>query len=117
MKNRALKRLIYGLSAFVIFLSLFPFKSFGSVKKDSIDSGFKIKTIIVDAGHGNHHPSGAKGYYSMGASGSYSHERDVTLAVAVKLQIAIEKELQGVKAGDDPEQPDDVSWPNRRAQR
>ncbi|MEO6849673.1 MAG: N-acetylmuramoyl-L-alanine amidase, partial [Mucilaginibacter sp.] len=69
--------------------------------------------IIVDPGHGNHRPAGAKGYYSMGASGSYSNERDVTLAVAFKLQIAIEKELQGVKAVLTRTTDDDVSWPIR----
>ncbi|MFI5162140.1 MAG: N-acetylmuramoyl-L-alanine amidase [Sphingobacteriales bacterium] len=115
MKNKALKRLIYGFSTFVIPLALFSFKPIVPVKRDlvTLDSSFKIKTVIVDAGHGNHHPSGAKGYYSMGASGSYSYERDVTLAVAFKLQTAIEKELQGVKAVMTRTTDDDVSWPVR----
>src|ERR1700743_595800 len=97
MKNKALKRLIYGLLAFLISLPLFSFKFIGSLKKDTLpDSDFKIKTIVVDAGHGLR-PSGAEGHFSPGASGSYSNERDVTLAIAKKLQIAIEKELNGVK--------------------
>jgi N-acetylmuramoyl-L-alanine amidase len=113
MKNKALKRLIYGLSTFVISLSLFSFKLIGPIKKDTVDSSFKIKTIVVDAGHGNYHPPGISGYYSKGASGSYSHERDVTLAVAKKLQIAIEKELPDVRAVLTRTSDDDVSWQDR----
>jgi N-acetylmuramoyl-L-alanine amidase len=113
MKNKALKRLIYGLLAFLISLPLFSFKFIGSIKKDTVpDSGFKIKTIIVDAGHGVR-PSGAEGHFSPGASGSYSYERDVTLAVAKKLQIAIEKELNGVKVVMTRKTEEDVSWQHR----
>jgi N-acetylmuramoyl-L-alanine amidase len=113
MKNKALKRLIYGLLAFLISLPLFSFKLIGSLKKDTIaDSGFKIKTIIVDAGHGVR-PSGAEGHFSPGASGSYSYERDVTLAIAKKLQIAIEKELNGVKVVMTRKTEEDVAWQRR----
>ncbi len=96
MKIKALKRLIYGLSAFVICFLFFSFKSQASTKTDTlVNNGFKIKTIIVDAGHGNKRPEG--GRYSPGAEGAYSFERNVTLAIAQKLQAAIEKDIEGVK--------------------
>jgi len=97
MKNKALKRLICGFSTFVILLTLFSFKQITPVKRDTLppDSSFKIKTIIVDAGHGDRPPEG--GRYSPGAEGSYSFERNVTLAIAKKLQEALEKEIPDVR--------------------
>jgi N-acetylmuramoyl-L-alanine amidase len=97
MKNNALKKLIYGFSTFVISLALFSFKPTVPLKKDFIlpDSSFKIKTIIVDAGHGDRPPEG--GRYSPGAEGSYSFERNVTLAIAKKLQAMLEKEMPEVR--------------------
>jgi N-acetylmuramoyl-L-alanine amidase len=97
MKNKALKRLICGFSTFVILLTLFSFKQTTPVKRDTLhpDSSFKIKTIIVDAGHGDRSPEG--GRYSPGAEGSYSFERNVTLAIAKKLQEALEKEIPDVR--------------------
>ncbi|WP_462227254.1 N-acetylmuramoyl-L-alanine amidase family protein [Mucilaginibacter sp.] len=112
MKIKALKRLIYGLSAFVICFSLFSFKSLASTKRDTlVNNGFKIKTIIVDAGHGNRRPEG--GRYSPGAEGSYSFERNVTLAIAQKLQKAIEKEIDGVRVVMTRTTPDDVPFQTR----
>jgi len=113
MKNKALKRLICVLWALVLCFSLLSVKSQASTKKDTlINKGFKLKTIIVDAGHGGDHPD-TKGNYSHGASGSYSHERDVTLAIAFKLQTAIEKELNGVKAVMTRTTDEDVDWQKR----
>lgn len=106
MKNKALKRLIYGFSTFVISLSLLSFKPDGTIKRDTAlnDSGFKIKTIIVDAGHGGRR---------TGAKGSYSLEKNVTLAIAFKLQAAIEKELPGVKVIMTRTNDDDVPFHTR----
>ncbi|WPU90966.1 N-acetylmuramoyl-L-alanine amidase [Mucilaginibacter sabulilitoris] len=123
MKNRALKRLIYSLSVLLILLSFFPVTSYGSIKKDTIvnnskndtvtnNTGFKIKTIIIDAGHGGK-PSSTEGHFSHGASGEYSTERNVTLAIAFKLQKAIEKDLTGVKAVMTRTTEDDVSFERR----
>jgi N-acetylmuramoyl-L-alanine amidase len=112
MKNKALKRLIYGLLAFLISLPLLSFGSATPIKNITTDSTFKLKTIIVDAGHGVR-PSGGSGHFSPGASGSYSYERDVTLAIAKKLQIAIEKELTGVKVVMTRNTEEDVSWQHR----
>jgi N-acetylmuramoyl-L-alanine amidase len=114
MKNRALKRLIYSLSILLIFLSLFPVASYSSIKKDTVinSAGFKVKTIIIDPGHGGA-PSSSTGHFSHGASGSYSTERNVTLAIALKLQKAVEKELTGVRAVLTRTTEDDVSFERR----
>ena len=111
MKNKALKKLIYSLLTFVISIPLFSFKATGSPKNDTIDSGFKIKTIIVDAGHGNRAPG--QNRYSPGSEGSYSLERNVTLAIALKLQAAIQKEMPGIKVVMTRTTPDDVPFQKR----
>jgi len=114
MKNRALKRLIYSLSVLLVLLSYFPVTSYGFVKKDTVinNTGFKIKTIIIDAGHGGK-PSSNVGHFSHGASGEYSTERNVTLAIALKLQKAVEKDMSGVKAVLTRSNEDDVSFERR----
>jgi N-acetylmuramoyl-L-alanine amidase len=123
MKNKALKRLIYSLSVLLALLSFFPVTSYGFIKKDTVlndskkdtlpaNTGFKIKTIIIDPGHGGA-PSSSTGHFSHGASGSFSTERNVTLAIARKLQAAIEKELTGVKAIMTRTTEDDVSFERR----
>ena len=112
MKIKALKTLICGLSAFVICFSFFASQSQASVKNDTlVNSGYKIKTIIVDAGHGER-PSGG-GRYSPGASGTYSLERTVTLAIAQKLQKAIEKNIPDVKVVMTRTTPEDVPFQKR----
>lgn len=114
MKNRALKRLIYRLSVLLVLLSYFPVTSYGFVKKDTVinNTGFKIKTIIIDAGHGGK-PSSNVGHFSHGASGEYSTERNVTLAIALKLQKAVEKDIPGVKGVLTRSNEDDVSFERR----
>lgn len=113
MKNKILKRLICSLSLLLTYFSLFSFPIIDSLKKDTVPgSAYKIRTIIVDAGHGGR-PSGTTGHYSHGASGSYSFERNVTLAIALKLQTAIEKNLDGVKVVLTRNTEDDVSFERR----
>jgi N-acetylmuramoyl-L-alanine amidase len=118
MKNKALKGLIYSVVTIVVSLPFFSFtlvtsSTFtNSLKIDTVvNNGFKIKTIIVDPGHGNQHTG--EGHFSPGASGSFSHERDVTLAIAFKLQKAVEKELAGVKVVLTRTSDDDVNWQRR----
>jgi N-acetylmuramoyl-L-alanine amidase len=53
----------------------------------------KLGTIIVDAGHGGK-DGGAHGGYEGGLN---SHEKDVTLAISLKLAAQLKKELPGVK--------------------
>ncbi|HWZ14527.1 MAG TPA: N-acetylmuramoyl-L-alanine amidase [Mucilaginibacter sp.] len=116
MKNKALKRLICGLLVLVTSLPFFCFASRSSSNKDTItNNGYKIKTIIIDPGHGGNHPAGAPGTFSHGASGSYSHERNVTLALAFKLQKELEKEIPSLKVVLTRTTEDDVSL-QRRAQ-
>ncbi|MGN8070101.1 N-acetylmuramoyl-L-alanine amidase [Mucilaginibacter sp. SG564] len=114
MKNRALKRLIYSLSVLLALLSYFPVTSYGFIKKDTVinNTGFKLKTIIIDAGHGGK-PSSNVGHFSHGASGEYSTERNVTLAIALKLQKAVEKDIPGVKGVLTRSTEDDVSFERR----
>ncbi|MBS1531253.1 MAG: N-acetylmuramoyl-L-alanine amidase [Bacteroidetes bacterium] len=91
-----MKRLICGLAACVVSLALFSFKTVSpNGPGNPADSSFRIKTIIVDAGHGDRAPGG--GRFSPGAGGSYSFERNVTLAIAKKLQEQIEKEMPDIK--------------------
>jgi N-acetylmuramoyl-L-alanine amidase len=112
MKNKALKRLICGLSLILTSIPFFSLAISNSSLKDTITSnGYKIKTIIVDPGHGGQH-SGA-GHFSPGASGSYSLERNVTLAIAFKLQKAIEKDMAGVNVVMTRTTDDDVAWQKR----
>jgi len=97
MKIKILKRLICTFILVLTSFSLFSLPIY-NLKKDTLPgSGYKLKTVIIDAGHGQYPPPGVGGHYSRGASGSYSNERDVTLAIALKLQTAIEKELSDVK--------------------
>jgi N-acetylmuramoyl-L-alanine amidase len=97
MKNKILKRLICTFSLVLTSFSLFSFPLYNFKNDTLTSSGYKLRTVIIDAGHGEYAPPGVGGHYSRGASGSYSNERDVTLAIALKLQTAIEKDLEGVK--------------------
>lgn len=115
MKNKALKRLILGLSLLLTLLPLLSFALIAPLKNDTITtSGYKLKTIIVDPGHGVR-PHGAVGNFSPGASGSYSLERNVTLALAFKLQKELEKELPGVNVVLTRTTEEDVDWHKRAA--
>ncbi|HTI61664.1 N-acetylmuramoyl-L-alanine amidase [Mucilaginibacter sp.] len=113
MKNKALKRLIYSLLTFVISFTLLSFKHPSPIKKDPLlaDSSFRIRTIIVDAGHGERPPEG--GRYSPGTQGSYSFERDITLSIAKKLQAEFEKDMPDVKIVMTRTNKYDVIWGKR----
>ncbi|WP_029285556.1 N-acetylmuramoyl-L-alanine amidase [Pedobacter sp. R20-19] len=50
--------------------------------------GYKIKTIVIDPGHGGRKP---------GASGSYSKEKDIALKVALKLGAKLQEDMPGIK--------------------
>lgn len=54
----------------------------------------QIKTIVVDAGHGGDKDPGATGQYENSLR---SKEKDVTLAIALKLVDELKKQLPGVK--------------------
>src|ERR1700761_9584375 len=113
MKNKALKSLIYGFSLLLAVSPTLLFASNFLQNQDTVtNNGYKLRTIIIDPGHGGR-PSATTGNYSHGASGSYSSERNVTLAIAFKLQKEIEKELPNVKVVLTRTTDDDVSWQRR----
>ncbi len=87
MKNKSFKLLIYGLSAFFVSFINVAFATGHPESNDSsvVASGFKLRTIVIDAGHGGR---------ATGASGAYSLEKNVTLAIALKLQQAVQKEIK-----------------------
>ena len=73
---------VFSLALLLIALSpILPSFSQEAVKK-------KIKTIVIDPGHGGLDP---------GAKGLFSTEADVSLAVSIKLGKAIEKEFPDIK--------------------
>jgi N-acetylmuramoyl-L-alanine amidase len=77
----------------VPFLFLFAAFNLLIIKEISAQTPKLIKTIVVDAGHGG---------TDMGATGQYenslrSKEKDVTLAIALKLVDELKKELPNVK--------------------
>ncbi|RZK82555.1 MAG: N-acetylmuramoyl-L-alanine amidase [Pedobacter sp.] len=55
---------------------------------DIFSQGYKVKTIVIDAGHGGNKP---------GARGSMSWEKDVALQVALKLGKKFESEMPDIK--------------------
>lgn len=76
-----LKRIFLLVLVFSISLFLFSF-----IVKEKKQKAFN--TIIIDAGHG-----GSDG----GARGSYSHEKDICLDIALQLGAQLQKELPDVK--------------------
>jgi N-acetylmuramoyl-L-alanine amidase len=96
MRNKTSKTSIYCFYTSLVLFSLFSFKADnvqqttgGASAADTIQTsaGFKIRTVIVDAGHGGKDP---------GAFGPNTNEKTVTLALALKLQKAIERDLPDV---------------------
>ena len=66
--------------------------------------GYKIKTIVIDAGHGGVKP---------GAKGKYSYEKNVALQVALKLGKKLEQELPSIKIIQIRKTDVDVDWYRR----
>jgi N-acetylmuramoyl-L-alanine amidase len=58
------------------------------VFEDNILSQYKVKTVVIDAGHGGKDP---------GASGKKSKEKDIALSIALKLGDYIVQNIPGVK--------------------
>ncbi|HEY1008572.1 MAG TPA: N-acetylmuramoyl-L-alanine amidase, partial [Daejeonella sp.] len=83
MKNIPLIRYIYVLLPVLVLLTLTSFTN-----KSNGVSAYRIKTIVIDAGHGGH--DGA-------TKGLFSREKDIALQVALKLGKAIETNLKDVK--------------------
>lgn len=86
--NLAKQRIMKRNFRFVLSISILLLQA-------SVLSGFKplaqkakLKKIVIDAGHGGH---------DAGASGKYSKEKDISLAVALRLAKLVEKELPDVQ--------------------
>jgi N-acetylmuramoyl-L-alanine amidase len=54
----------------------------------AFSQGYKVKTIVIDAGHGGNKP---------GAAGSFSLEKNVALQVALKLGLKFEADMPELK--------------------
>lgn len=82
MKNKnTQKRILFLLS----LLLLIPYFSFKNQEKNP---PFKLKTIVIDAGHGGHDGT---------TRGAIAKEKDIALEVALKLGKRIESEMKDVK--------------------
>lgn len=76
------------LKSYTYYLVTFLIASFFAFQSVYAQKGSKIKTVVIDAGHGGKDP---------GASGKYSKEKDIVLAVALKTGSYIKKNFPGVK--------------------
>ncbi len=105
MKNKTLKSLIYCLTIFNLFITTTSFTEEKSLKTDTTENHSpRLKTIVIDAGHGGR---------KVGAKGDFSLEKDITLALAFKLQKAIQQELSGIKVVMTRTDGEDVDWQKR----
>ncbi|NQV76109.1 MAG: N-acetylmuramoyl-L-alanine amidase [Bacteroidetes bacterium] len=82
MKNIPLNRYKYVLLTVLFFMSFFSYAN------NLDNTPYRIKTIVVDAGHGG--TDGA-------TKGVFSREKDIALQVALRLGKAIEENLKDVK--------------------
>lgn len=80
-------------------ISLFFLNNSASQAQD-----YRIKTIVIDAGHGGVKP---------GAKGKYSYEKNVALEVALKLGRKFEQELPNIKIIQIRKTDVDVDWYRR----
>lgn len=74
-------KLIRSITGVIIIAGLCSFKSQADTTKGS---PFRFHTIIIDAGHGGKDP---------GAHGAYSVEKNVALAIALKLEKAFQEQM------------------------
>lgn len=89
--NNKVKSIIGSVATLAIILGLFPiissFKSHSS-ERPHLSEISKGKVIVLDAGHGGKDP---------GAVGKLSREKDIALAISLKLGKKLEDELPGTK--------------------
>jgi N-acetylmuramoyl-L-alanine amidase len=85
-----MKKSIKGLAVVCIILFGYPIlTAFIPPQSDTTSTeGFRVRTIVIDAGHGGKDP---------GAHGLYSTEKAVALSIAKKLRDAINDRLPGIK--------------------
>jgi len=85
-----MRNIIKGIKVgFLVILFCCPvFVSVAAISDTLASRPFKVRTIVIDAGHGGKDP---------GAHGSYSNEKTVALAIARKLRNAINDQLPSIK--------------------
>lgn len=72
----------------IIFILIIGFLVFFITKISPAQSGRTLKTVVIDAGHGGRDP---------GAVGRNSYEKDINLAIALKLGKLIESNLSDIR--------------------
>ena len=72
---------------YIVIILILSFSHY-YLHSQTVNNGEKIRTIVIDAGHGGKDP---------GASGSHSREKDITLSVALKLGNYIKAYIPNVK--------------------
>ena len=79
-----------GISLILLTLlfSFFDSDTFAFVSTASPEQPYKIKTVVLDAGHGGH---------DIGCKGSSNHEKNIALAITLKLGKYIEENFSDVK--------------------
>lgn len=85
-------------------LRLFILSALISYGQITLAQGYKVKTIVIDAGHGGGKP---------GAKGAISWEKDVALQVAIKLGEKIKEEIPHTKIIQTRTTDVDVDWYKR----
>lgn len=73
--------IVFSVSTIILFFTSFRIAP-------SPQSQNTLRTIVIDAGHGGK---------DFGAAGSYSYEKNITLAIALKLQATLQQALPDVK--------------------
>lgn len=71
-----------------LFLAIILLNFSNAQTQTQNQKGYKLKTVVIDAGHGGKHP---------GTTGKHTKEKDITLKVALKLGKLIEENLPDVK--------------------
>jgi len=79
-----LRKIIFSFACFAMFVALTSYVANSTYKW----SAPGLRRVVVDAGHGGH---------DGGADGRYSKEKDVSLAVAIKLGQLIQQEIPDVE--------------------
>jgi len=74
--------------ALLFLTSYIAVVSFKSSQQETTPKPFRVRTIVIDAGHGGKDP---------GAHGSYSLEKTVALDIALKLRDAIQNNFPDIK--------------------
>jgi N-acetylmuramoyl-L-alanine amidase len=74
------------IEAGVLILIVISFSTYGQHKNNV--SNFRVKTVVIDAGHGGKDP---------GAVNGKTYEKDITLAIALKLGRLIKSNLKDIR--------------------